>query len=311
MSIDIKETLAGGFGALCCAYSGNPFDVVKIRLQTQSSVSRGLAYSGPLDCLTRIIKEEGVLALWKGVTPALSSALVENSVLFSMNGLLKRLYMSAIGDKNDDMSRPLSTVESAMLGGAGGFFSSTSITPLEVVKCRTQVEVGKSTSPFTKLVNIIAELGPRGMFRGLSATICRDVPFTFLFFGGYEGCSYLLSKSQSAIVCGVESLSNGTEEGGKLNPFGIYLAGGSAGAFAWGVAFPMDCVKSYMQTRQDPSSVQGSVTLRQAIHHIYNSRGGIQGFYRGWSAAVLRAFPANAGLFLGYEMALELQGCKQ
>ena len=25
--LDIRETLAGGFGAICCAYSGNPFDV--------------------------------------------------------------------------------------------------------------------------------------------------------------------------------------------------------------------------------------------------------------------------------------------
>jgi hypothetical protein len=28
--VDLRETLAGGFGALCCAYSGNPFDVGRL-----------------------------------------------------------------------------------------------------------------------------------------------------------------------------------------------------------------------------------------------------------------------------------------
>ena len=32
---DIKETTSGFFGALCCVYTGLPFDVVKLRLQTQ------------------------------------------------------------------------------------------------------------------------------------------------------------------------------------------------------------------------------------------------------------------------------------
>jgi hypothetical protein len=73
------------------------------------------------------LKQEGIFALWKGVTPALSSALLENSVLFSMNGILKRMYLSRLGTQvaAEGQTPPLTTAESAILGGAGGFFSAT------------------------------------------------------------------------------------------------------------------------------------------------------------------------------------------
>jgi hypothetical protein len=133
---DSKETIAGGFGALCCAYSGeainqpsyfhpliasfvflsgNPFDVIKIRLQTQSEL-----YQGPLNCFKRIFMEEGVLAFWKGVTPALGSAFIENSILFTANGILKRQYL-LLRDTSDE----LTSFEVACLGGLSGICSAT------------------------------------------------------------------------------------------------------------------------------------------------------------------------------------------
>ena len=66
----------------------------------------------------------------------------------------------------------------------------------------------------------------------------------------------------------------------------------------WGLAFPMDTVKSRIQTSN------ANITFREVFRTIY-ATSGIKGFYGGWSSAVLRAFPANAGLFLGYEMAVK------
>lgn len=92
---------------------GNPFDVIKIRLQTQSDL-----YSSPIDCLKKIFSEEGFLAYWKGVTPALGSAFIENSVLFTANGILNRYY-------RDDENQTLTSLEVAALGGISGICSAT------------------------------------------------------------------------------------------------------------------------------------------------------------------------------------------
>lgn len=41
-----------------------PFEIIKVRLQTQPKDAK--IYNGILDCLTKIIKNEGPLALYKG-----------------------------------------------------------------------------------------------------------------------------------------------------------------------------------------------------------------------------------------------------
>lgn len=41
-----------------------PFEIIKVRLQTQSKEAP--AYKGIVDCLTKIVKNEGPLALYKG-----------------------------------------------------------------------------------------------------------------------------------------------------------------------------------------------------------------------------------------------------
>mmetsp|Transcript_23933 Transcript_23933/g.35135 ORF Transcript_23933/g.35135 Transcript_23933/m.35135 type:complete len:298 (+) Transcript_23933:40-933(+) len=295
MAIDIRETIAGGIGAICCAYSGNPFDVIKVRLQTQNHIHNTTTsfYSGPIDCFTKICKEEGILALWKGVTPALSSAFIENSVLFSANGVIRRFYTEYSGKDADK----LTFQEHALMGGASGVFSATCITPAEMIKCRTQVNHKKS-SPWRALITVMKEEGIRGLFRGLSSTIGRDVPFTFIFFGGYSAWTTLLCSTKSWVLCSTNE--NGrVDEDVKLNPFGIYLAGGFAGACAWSVTFPIDSVKSRIQTSPTSASF---VSVMNAIFREQ----GIRGFYKGWSSAVVRAFPANAGLFLGYETAMKL-----
>lgn len=45
-----------------------PFEIIKVRLQTQSKEAP--QYNGIVDCLNKIIKNEGPLALYKG-TPSL------------------------------------------------------------------------------------------------------------------------------------------------------------------------------------------------------------------------------------------------
>jgi ornithine carrier protein len=69
-----------------------------------------------------------------------------------------------------------------------------------------------------------------------------------------------------------------------------------SGQMAWLASLPMDMVKSIMQTSEK------NLTTMEVTRQIYNSPTGIKTFYRGVGITVLRAFPSNAALFLGYEM---------
>jgi hypothetical protein len=52
---------------LCITVTTLPFDVVKTRIQNQSTSA--VIYRGITDCAWKLLKEEGVLAFYKGFTP--------------------------------------------------------------------------------------------------------------------------------------------------------------------------------------------------------------------------------------------------
>ena len=78
-----------------------------------------------------------------------------------------------------------------------------------------------------------------------------------------------------------------------------FISGGLAAQIAWTVALPIDTMKSMAQTSDGFDS-----TLKFMKQTI--SKRGIQGLYVGIEAALLRAFPANGALFLGYELSKEM-----
>ncbi|OQS03618.1 Mitochondrial Carrier (MC) Family [Thraustotheca clavata] len=270
--LDLRETTAGTVGAICNVYAGLPFDVAKIRLQTQNPTTE---YAGLLDVVRKTTRTEGIRALWKGAIPAMSSAIAENSVLFTANGVLHRYFFN-----KDDQ---LTTFQEALLGGGAGLFAAMAITPTEVVKCRLQMHQGtKSLGVLRCIQSVYQTNGITGFTAGLSAVVLRDVPFAFFFFGAYQ-----FYTSQLIKLFNVESRH-------ELHPLAVMLAGGASGSTGWSFVFPADVIKSHMQIGE-------KISFRQAAISIWNQHG-IRGFYRGWSAAVLRSFPADGCLFLGVEM---------
>ena len=68
---------------------------------------------------------------------------------------------------------------------------------------------------------------------------------------------------------------------------------------AWAVSMPIDAIKSVIQTHSHPESF-----VRTAAS-LLRSRG-VRGLYNGVEVAIVRAFPANAALFVGYEYSRKL-----
>lgn len=61
--------VSGLAGGVATVLVGHPFDTIKVRMQT--SAATGVQYSGVLDCLSKTIRNEGSLAVYKGVGPPL------------------------------------------------------------------------------------------------------------------------------------------------------------------------------------------------------------------------------------------------
>lgn len=284
--MELKETLSGSFGSVCCVMAGQPFDVVKLRLQTHVAESYARA-TGLASCFSSIIRREGCRALWKGATPALASAFVENSIVFTMNGVFKRVLAGS------GHTKELTLVQNSCAAGLAGFFSSTAMCPAEVVKCRLQFAQSTSLKPLPILAEVLRTQGLQGLFQGWTALVCRDVPYNAVFFGSYEGLCRLICQWRDKVD------DHGFAQKVQMNQLEILLAGGGAGAIGWTLVFPADVVKSRLQSGAFGASSMPPSFGRMLLK-IFREEG-LVAFRSGWGAAVLRAFPANAALFLGVE----------
>jgi len=79
-----------------------------------------------------------------------------------------------------------------------------------------------------------------------------------------------------------------------LNP--LSLTRSIAGQVGWVVSIAPDTIKSRIQTSSAP--MPWMATMKSIV-----AEGGYRGLFAGIEVAIVRAFPANAALFVGYEFA--------
>ena len=78
------------------------------------------------------------------------------------------------------------------------------------------------------------------------------------------------------------------------------VSGGAAGLTQWFACYPLDVIKSTMQTDYiDPKERKYRGWL-DAVRKMY-AAGGVRMFFRGWTPCMLRSFPANAVCYWLYE----------
>ncbi len=249
-------------------------DTLKVRMQTNPA-----AYTGIIQATKKSVAEEGVSALWKGAVPTAMGMACENAMAFGVNEALKRAFPDDEAASEKKGARP-DLVKPFFMGAITGCASALVLLPSEVVKAKTQVAVGnEGASEVYK--RILRKQGFKGLFCGLDSQLMRDGSFYAFFFGSYD----LLCYSFRTLVPGMPD---------ELNYF---LSGGFAGMLSWTAAMPFDVPKTNVQSRYD-TKIVGSYFPQ--IARIARERG-ILGFYNGLGPTLIRAFPANAALFLGVE----------
>lgn len=98
---------------------------------------------------------------------------------------------------------------------------------MEIVKLRMQLQ-GESGVKLSAGATV-AELGLRGLFRGVTACWLRDIPFSFIFFPLFAHLKKAFSGNDSIV--------------------GLFAAGGVAGALAAGAVTPCDVIKTRLQVK--------------------------------------------------------------
>ncbi|XP_068456792.1 solute carrier family 25 member 15b [Clinocottus analis] len=281
---------AGAVGGAACVFSGQPLDTAKVKMQTFPNLYRGFIH-----CISSTYKQVGLRGLYQGTMPALMANIAENSVLFMSYGFCQQIIRFTAGLHNDAV---LSDVQKACAGSVASIFSSLVLCPTELVKCRLQamyeMELSgkiaeRQNTVWSVVKSIMRNEGPQGFFQGLTTTIAREVPGYFCFFGAYELCRTTFSDY---LKCEKEDIG--------VVP--IMFSGGFGGACLWLVVYPFDCVKSRIQVMSMTGKQAGFFKTFMTIARTE----GAKALYSGLTPTMVRTFPANGALFLGYEASRKL-----
>ncbi|KAG0353058.1 hypothetical protein BG005_007587 [Podila minutissima] len=316
----LKDLAFGSMAGVAGKFVEFPFDTVKVRLQTQPLDVP--IFKGPFDCFRQTIRNEGFLGLYNGLSSPLVGAMLENAVLFvgyrRAQDAIREFVAVPDADGTGDAA-PLSISMLCLSGGISGVFASMVLTPVELVKCKLQVQqIGHlytkdsktgpkpkalHSGPLSVIRHIYTQNGLRGFYLGHFPTFLRETGGGAAWFGSYEAvCRLLISHEQAVAPVGT------TVTQADLTAPQLMLAGAIAGMAYNFILFPADCIKSHIQTQDELRShhtIRGVPAPRQGFiatgKEIFRSEG-IRGLYRGCGITVARSAPSSAVIFLTYEM---------
>lgn len=156
---------------------------------------------------------------------------------------------------------------------------------------------------------------PKGLFRGFSVTVLRDIPFAATYFATYD----VTKRAQTHLVWG-DLPDAPTAVGRTVNHL---IAGAWAGIAASLLTMPLDGIKTRMQTdrlldrerhaqRAVPAaavspagpSQRGIVGTTAALYRDE----GMPGFFRGVVPRLLSVIPSASITFASYEVFKRLLG---
>ncbi|XP_001983245.2 mitochondrial 2-oxoglutarate/malate carrier protein [Drosophila grimshawi] len=198
---NVLGSLAMGIIAGACgAMVGNPAEVSLIRMMADNRLpaDQRRNYRNVGNALTRIVKEEGILALWRGCLPTVGRAMVVNMVQLGSYSQFKSAFKRHI-----DEGLGLQIAASMM----SGLLTTIASMPLDMAKTRIQqMKFIDGRPEYTGALDVIGKVirneGIVSLWKGFTPYLCRIGPHTVLAFvfleqlnGAYR--KYVLGDKQS------------------------------------------------------------------------------------------------------------------
>lgn len=278
----LKDLLAGTAGGIAQVLVGQPFDTTKVRLQTSRTPISAA------QVIKNLLKNEGILAFYKGTLTPLVGVGACVSIQFGVNEAMKRFFHGL----NSQPQATLTLPQYYTCGLVSGFTNSFLASPIEHVRIRLQTQTGSgAAAEFKGPLDCIGKLrSHKILMRGLFPTLLREG----------HGCGTYFLVYEALIAREIQTGVKRTEiPAWKLCSFGAL-----SGTALWLMVFPIDVVKSVMQTDSLKAPRYGK-SIVEVTKTLY-AREGLKAFFKGFGPIMFRAAPANAATFATFEFAMRL-----
>jgi len=289
-----------------------PLDLVKTRLQLQpaspnapyaatvaalsttttttsakASVEAAAApyYTSIVDCLRKVVQQEGLLNLYRGVLPPILAEAPKRAIKFGANDqwgfALKKLF---------SLDR-LTAVQAGFVGSMAGATEAFLVTPFDLVKVRLQDRhsLGRYSGTFDCVCKIGKQEGLLTFYHGLEATLWRHATWSGMYF-------MIIHLFRTAFP---ERSGTSKNESMLRN----FVAGTIGGTFGTLVNTPFDVVKSRIQNQRKGNVKYGWVLPSLAT--VYREEG-FRALYKGLAPKIVRLGPGGGLLLVVFDRVSDL-----
>ena len=237
-----------------------------------------------LQCIKRTFSADGFRGFFLGVASPLYSIPLINGIVFA-----------AYAQCNYVLGQDTGLLRGTISGAYAGLLNTIVVAPQELIKCKMQVQSNDAVlGGTTKFRNIFhcgwvtaQEEGLRGLFRGGTITAAREITGYAALFSTYEVCKNFFAR----------------KNGGDPGTFGIFMAGTVGGFMCWFSAYPLDLIKTQVQTGRSSVCGKENPTSWYVASQTWQQQG-VSGFFKGFSACGSRAVLVNGVGLVVYETTL-------
>ena len=275
------------------------------------------------DGLRKIAQNEGPRTLWRGLSPTLVMAVPANVIYFAGYDWLRTAQQSPFKKIVSEAYIPL------VAGATARILAAVAVSPIEMFRTRMQAAhheasaAGHFRETMDGVREMVASEGVRSLWRGLTLTLWRDVPFSAIYWWGYEygrnvmtdvrgraearneGVEFRIGRGKDKIRRRSRSRSRENHTATLVDSF---VAGAGSGAIAAFVTTPFDVGKTRQQVmRHTAESLKSGVvrpedlSMPRFLWHIFQEQGA-SGLFKGWGARCLKVAPACAIMISSYEL---------
>ncbi|KXJ23121.1 kidney mitochondrial carrier protein 1 [Exaiptasia diaphana] len=286
--MDYRPFIYGGLASMTAELGTFPIDTTKTRLQLQGQVidakQTSIRYRGMAHAFFKITKEEGVMALYNGVAPALLRQATYGSLKLGLYHAIKRML---IKDPKDEK-----LYLNVIAGIIAGSLSSAICNPTDVLKIRMQAEY-KTGVPNKGMMKsfkkMFSEEGIKGLYRGVGPTAQRAAVIAGVELPVYDATKkFILDRKLLGDHPGTHFLAS--------------TVAGLAGAIA---SNPIDVAKTRMMNQKNVKvKSKDAPYLYQSATHCIMMTTRTEGFfalYRGFIPNFARLCPWNIFFFMAFE----------
>ncbi|KAJ2718175.1 Carrier protein, mitochondrial [Coemansia sp. Benny D115] len=260
----------------------------------QVAASESVAVKGTLAGMRHIANTEGLRTLWRGLTPTLVASGPSTVIYFVGYDYLRQWIGHKVRMRPGWESREK---YSALVAGCMARTAAvTAISPIELVRTRMQASASHDFGSVMRGISKEIRLhGIGSLWRGLVPTLWRDVPFSAVYWFGYE-------RWRENVY--VPLLAPDGEEEVARRVLVSFCSGASSGIVAAALTTPFDVAKTRRQVEQHAdarSHVPQHRTLAQVVRHILATEGP-KGLFAGLAPRLMKVAPSCALMISSYEL---------